>query len=59
LVELGVGLRPMPTERVSKVFNEIRHDIVVLLDLQKHIAAKEYEVQILKDQKAVCSYLLR
>lgn len=43
----------MATEQIVKVFNEIRQDIVVLLDLQKHIQAKEYDIQILREQKTV------
>jgi len=51
IIELGVGLRPMPTKAVCQSFNELRQDIVTLLDLQKHIAQKEYQVQMFKDQK--------
>eukprot|EP01117_Protostelium_nocturnum_P018392 TRINITY_DN7680_c0_g1_i2.p1 TRINITY_DN7680_c0_g1~~TRINITY_DN7680_c0_g1_i2.p1 ORF type:complete len:432 (-),score=180.12 TRINITY_DN7680_c0_g1_i2:19-1314(-) len=51
LVELGIGLRPLPTANITRVFNEVRHDIVMLLSLQNQIATKEYQVQLLKDRK--------
>lgn len=52
LIELGVGLRPvMQTTLVRKAFNKLRADIGVMLDLQKHVAEKEYHLQILRDQK--------
>jgi len=51
LIEVGIGLRPMPTATICKVFNEIRQDIVALLDLQKHLSQKEYAVQLLRDQR--------
>lgn len=58
LVDLGVGLRPMPTKAVCQAFNELRQDIVTLLDLQKAVAQKDYQVQVFKDQKQVPSHLL-
>jgi len=51
LLELGVGLRPMPTKNVCHTFNELRQDIVTLLDMQKAVTQKEYQVQVFKDQK--------
>eukprot|EP01114_Cavostelium_apophysatum_P019586 TRINITY_DN6353_c0_g1_i1.p1 TRINITY_DN6353_c0_g1~~TRINITY_DN6353_c0_g1_i1.p1 ORF type:complete len:443 (+),score=142.77 TRINITY_DN6353_c0_g1_i1:157-1485(+) len=52
LIEMGVGLRPMPTAAISKIFNEIRQDVVSFVDLQKRITQKEYQVQLLKGQRA-------
>jgi len=51
LLELGIGIRPMPTAAVCKIFNEIRQDIVALLDLQKHVKEKEYQVKMMKDKQ--------
>jgi DNA methyltransferase 1-associated protein 1 len=52
LIELGMNLRPNPpTQSVSKMFNDLRQDIVILLDLQKHISQKEYHLEVLKAQR--------
>jgi len=51
--QLGIGLRPMPTKAICQAFNELRQDIVIMLDLQKHLAEKEYQVQMFKDQKQI------
>jgi len=51
LMEIGIGLHPMPTAGICKVFNQLRQDIVTLHDLQKAVAEKEYQVQLLREQK--------
>jgi hypothetical protein len=53
LMEMGIGLRPMPTAAICKAFNELRQDLVNLVELQRRVAAKEYQVGVLKDQKTV------
>eukprot|EP01112_Ceratiomyxa_fruticulosa_P004286 TRINITY_DN1475_c0_g1_i1.p1 TRINITY_DN1475_c0_g1~~TRINITY_DN1475_c0_g1_i1.p1 ORF type:complete len:456 (-),score=118.34 TRINITY_DN1475_c0_g1_i1:57-1424(-) len=53
LLELGIGLRPsLPTPAVTKAFTELRQDIVILLNLQKHVQQKEYHLEVLRAQKA-------
>jgi len=53
LLELGIGLRPsLPTPAVTKAFTELRQDIVILLNLQKHVQQKEYHLEVLRSQKA-------
>ncbi len=53
LAETGIGLRPMPTAAVVKVYNELRQDMVTLLELRRHVQQKDYELQLLKGQKQV------
>jgi hypothetical protein len=50
LVELGVGLRPMPTAAVAKHFQKLKQDIATLLELQKAVATKEYHLQRVRGQ---------
>jgi len=56
LVELGLGIRPNPpTPNVSKLFNDLRQDIVILLNLQKYVSQKEYQLEVLKAQRRALS----
>jgi len=51
LEELAIGIRPvMPTENVCRVYNELRQDITVLIELQTQMEKKEYELQLLRAQ---------
>ena len=43
--------RPMPTGAICKAYNELRQDLITLFDLQKHSETKEYQVQVLREQK--------
>jgi hypothetical protein len=51
LIKLGITLRPMATAKVEEAFNQLRDDIRGLVELENHIKRKEYELQLLKDQK--------
>jgi len=51
LRELNIAGVPMATPAICKAFNDLRQDIVVLLDLQAHMQKKEYELQLLRIQK--------
>lgn len=48
LEELGVGLKPMSTEQICVQFNELRNDILLLLDLKAACDACDFELQSLK-----------
>jgi DNA methyltransferase 1-associated protein 1 len=48
LEELGVGLKPMPTEQICVQFNELRNDILLLLELKAACDACDFELQSLK-----------
>ncbi|TYZ66374.1 hypothetical protein PybrP1_011478 [[Pythium] brassicae (nom. inval.)] len=50
LDELGVPVRPMPTKDTCELFDTLRKDVVGLLSLRKHLAAKQSEAQVLKDR---------
>ena len=50
LVELGVGLNPMATGPVMRLFDDVRGNIFLLLELKKHVKAREYELNTLKFQ---------
>jgi len=51
IMDIEIGRQPMATVSVCKVYNEIRKDLATLLDLQKHVAQKDYQLQMLKEQK--------
>ena len=51
LTELGVSHRPMPTPAITKQFRKLKQGVANLLELQKAVVAKEYEIQNLKKQK--------
>lgn len=48
LEEIGVGPRPMPTEQICVQFNDLRNDILLVLDLKAARDACEFELQALK-----------
>lgn len=50
LDELGVPTRPMPTKATCDLYDNLRKDIVGLMSLKKHLAAKQTETQALKDR---------
>lgn len=50
LDELGVPARPMPTKATCEMYDALRKDIVGLMSLRKHLAAKQAEAQVLKDR---------
>lgn len=50
LDELGVPTRPMPTNATCDLYDTLRKDIVGLMSLRKHLAAKQTEAQALKDR---------
>lgn len=50
LDELGVPVRPMPTKDTCELYDTLRKDVVGLLSLRKHLAAKQTEAQLLKDR---------
>jgi len=41
----------MATPALCKAYNDLRQDIVILLDLQSHMQKKEYELRLLGIQK--------
>ncbi|KAH3755984.1 DNA methyltransferase 1-associated protein 1 [Pelomyxa schiedti] len=52
LVELDIPARPVPTKRVSEVYQELRQGIVQLLDLQKQVAKRECQLEALRSVAA-------
>ena len=50
---MGIGLISMPTAAVCKAYSQLKQDIVTLHELQQVVSQKEYQVQLLKDQKQV------
>ena len=48
LDELKISQRPMPTAAVCKEYNELRQEIVDLLELQNKVKKREYELQMLR-----------
>ncbi|XP_065834656.1 DNA methyltransferase 1-associated protein 1-like [Oscarella lobularis] len=48
LDDFGINLTPMPTEQVCTEFNEVRNDILLLLDLKAAVDSCEYELQTLR-----------
>jgi len=51
LVQLGVGLTPMPTEDITDQFNELRNDILFLLELKVAQESLRYEIETQKFSK--------
>lgn len=49
----------MPTNNVCQVFEDIRNDIILLLDLKKTVDKKEHEVKTLESRKAQLEQALR
>lgn len=50
LEELGIPARPIPTKPVCEMFDSLRQEVVGLLSLRKHLAAKQADVQFLRDR---------
>jgi SANT/Myb-like domain of DAMP1/DNA methyltransferase 1-associated protein 1 (DMAP1) len=50
VAELGVDLRPMPTDLVVEIFNHLRDDVVVLLDLHATLYKREQQLHILRQR---------
>jgi hypothetical protein len=47
------GTRPLPTADVEKVFEELRQELVSLVDLQSSVEKKQYEVTLLRQGGSV------
>ncbi|CAH1955467.1 unnamed protein product [Acanthoscelides obtectus] len=50
LQELGLELNPTPTEEVCLHFNELRSDIVLLMEIKAALSTCEFELQSLRHQ---------
>ncbi|KAJ8971808.1 hypothetical protein NQ317_004838 [Molorchus minor] len=50
LQEMGLDLNPIPTEEICQHFNELRSDIVLLMELKTALGSCEYELQSLRHQ---------
>ncbi len=48
LEDLGVPLRPIPTEQICVQFNDLRNDMLLLLDLKAACDVCEFDLQSLK-----------
>ena len=48
LQQFGVGILPMPTENISTQFNELRNDILFLLELKIAQETLQFDMQSLK-----------
>ena len=44
----NVALHPMPTEQITVEYNELRSEILLLLDLKATRDSQEFELQSLK-----------
>jgi hypothetical protein len=54
LEQLGLKPRPsIPTSSVVKHFDELRNDIVLMLQLKKQIDALDYEIRVDQERKAL------
>ncbi|XP_018567565.1 DNA methyltransferase 1-associated protein 1 isoform X1 [Anoplophora glabripennis] len=50
LQEMGLELNPTPTEDICQHFNELRSDMVLLMELKTALGTCEYELQSLRHQ---------
>lgn len=50
LQELGLELNPTPTEDVCQHFNELRSDMVLLMEIKTALSTCDYELQSLRHQ---------
>lgn len=50
LQELGLELNPTPTEDVCQHFNELRSDMVLLMEIKAALSTCDYELQSLRHQ---------
>ena len=48
LTQLEVGVSPMPTEEITGQFNELRNDILFLLELKIAQETLQFDIQALK-----------
>jgi len=51
LDELGVENRPLPASQIYGVYENLRRNIVTLLDFQKIIAHQQYQLEVLRAHK--------
>ncbi|XP_063680113.1 DNA methyltransferase 1-associated protein 1-like [Bolinopsis microptera] len=51
LTQLEVGVSPMPTEEITGQFNELRNDILFLLELKIAQETLQFDIQALKHRK--------
>ena len=59
LVQLGVGLTPMPTEDITDQFNELRNDIIFLLELKVAQESLRYEIETQKFSVSEMKFILK
>ncbi|KAG5890921.1 hypothetical protein JTB14_024918 [Gonioctena quinquepunctata] len=50
LQEMGLELNPTPSEEICQHFNELRSDMVLLMEIKGALATCEYELQSLRHQ---------
>nr|XP_023020626.1 DNA methyltransferase 1-associated protein 1 [Leptinotarsa decemlineata] len=50
LQEMGLELNPTPSEEICQHFNEMRSDMVLLMEIKAALATCEYELQSLRHQ---------
>jgi hypothetical protein len=59
LDELGLVHRPLPLSQLYGLYNRLRRDVVVLLDLQNALAQKQYMLAVLRAHKEALNEALR
>jgi len=56
----NTAIRPtMPTSAVCQVFDDIRSEILLLLDLKKNVDKRELDIKVLEGRKAELEKALR
>ncbi|EFA07023.2 DNA methyltransferase 1-associated protein 1 isoform X1 [Tribolium castaneum] len=50
LQEIGLELNPIPTEEICQNFNELRSDMVLLMEIKSALSTCEFELQSLRHQ---------
>jgi DNA methyltransferase 1-associated protein 1 len=50
LQEMGLELNPIPTEEICQNFNELRSDMVLLMEIKSALSTCEFELQSLRHQ---------
>ena len=48
LAQLGVAARPLPTEKIQHLYQEIRENILALMNVEKSTHAKMEEAKLLR-----------
>lgn len=48
--DLGIPLRPMPTQEVVELFEKLKKQVLILLNLQKYVVKKENEKKSIEDK---------